>query len=429
MNSRGRIPQTIAYHMGEYPRVTDTFIQREVAALRQRGIDVVTCSVRQTSAEHHIGREQQEEAARTFYVQRAARSPLRLLAAHLRASFRSPVRYGAAIRLAWRLAWPGLKGRLWNIAYFLEAGVLTDELRRRGVQHLHNHGGNSSCSVALLAATMGGIGFSFTEHGSAIFFEAAKWRLDLKAAHARFVACISDFCRSQVMLFSRTEHWQKMHVVHCGVDPTLFQARRHQNPARQVLFIGRLVAVKGLPFLIEAWARIARQFPEVVLKVVGDGPDRQCLERRTVQLGLADRVVITGNQSQEQVRAHLRESDLFVMASFAEGVPVVAMESLAAGVPVVATRVGGMTELVEEGVTGLLVPPGNADALAEALAHLLDDAATRQRYGAAGRAKVEREFDVTCESGKLCRLFMGILGDAEACTIIDPLETLKESAL
>lgn len=403
----------VGYLTGEYPRATDTFIQREVEALRRRGLDVQTFAIREPGKSHDVGPEQQAERQRTFYVQPAALSPLRAISDHCSEMLRSPRRYLAALRLAYSLGWPGLKGGLWTMAYFLEAGVLAAELRRRGVRHLHNHFASSSCSVAAIATTMAGLGLSFTEHGPATFLQPHQWHLDTKARLARFVACISDFCRSQMMMFSQTADWAKMHIVHCGVDPSLFAMRTHDGAAKQVLFVGRLAAVKGLPMLLEAWAKVAKQYPKVTLKLVGDGPDRNSLQQQVSALGLANRVIFTGYQSQAQVRQHLVDTDVFVMASFAEGVPVVLMEAMAAGVPVVATRIAGVSELVEDGRSGLLVPPGNAHALAEAMTTLIGDAALRRQFGGVGRAHVEAQFDVNREADKLHRLFMQVIGEEQ----------------
>lgn len=128
----------LAYLTGEYPRASDTFIQREVAALRTLGHDVLTCSIRTTGAEHLVGPEQRAEHKTTFKVLDACKSPARLLRAHLR-WMRHPARYLRTLKLAWDTAPKGIKGRLYNLIYFLEAGVLADELARHGVEHLHNH--------------------------------------------------------------------------------------------------------------------------------------------------------------------------------------------------------------------------------------------------------------------------------------------------
>jgi glycosyltransferase involved in cell wall biosynthesis len=394
----------LAYLTGEYPRASDTFIQREVAALRALGHAVETCSIRTTGAEHLVGAEQRAEHAGTFKVLAACRDPRRLLRAHLR-WLRRPGRYLRALALAWRTAPKGLRGRLYNLIYFAEAGVLADHLAAQGVEHLHNHIAKASCTVAMLASALSGIPYSFTIHGPDIFFEPLHWRIDEKAARARFVACISQFCRSQLMCFTAPAHWPRLHIVHCGVDPARYRSATHQG--QQLLFVGRLAAVKGVPLLLEAMAALAPRFPALRLSLIGDGPERAALEAQARALGLAERVAFHGYRSQTEVAEALPEADVFVLPSFAEGLPVVLMEALAAQVPVVTTQIAGVPELVQEGVSGRLVPPGDAAALAEAIAALLADPEARRRMGAAGRARVQEEFDMRREAARLSSLFCG----------------------
>jgi glycosyltransferase involved in cell wall biosynthesis len=165
-----------------------------------------------------------------------------------------------------------------------------------------------------------------------------------------------------------------------------------------------------LPVLLEAVARLAKDRPDLTLVVAGDGPDRAKLEAQAKRLDIAPNVEFRGYQSQAQVRELLQQTDVFAMASFAEGVPVVLMEAMAAGVPVVATRIAGVPELVDDGVSGFLVPPGEPHALAEKIGLLLDEPGTRNRFGAAGRDKVEREFNIATEADKLCRILTTALG-------------------
>jgi glycosyltransferase involved in cell wall biosynthesis len=159
--------------------------------------------------------------------------------------------------------------------------------------------------------------------------------------------------------------------------------------------------------LLDAMAALARSHPEARLTLVGDGPDRAALEARAAELGLENRVTFAGYRDQDGVAEALAGSDIFVLPSFAEGLPVVLMEALAARCAVVATRIAGIPELVRHGETGLLVPPGEAAALAQAVAQLLDDPALRARLAEAGRAAVEAEFDLGREPAKLARLFAG----------------------
>ena len=392
----------LLYLTGEYPRATDTFIQREVAALRAQGITIMTASIRRTGPEHLVGEEQIAEAAQTFHVLEAAKHPLRLAAAKLRL-LRHPGRFFRAFALVWRTAPGGLRNWLWQMFYFAEAIVLADHMQRHGVRHLHNHIAKASCTVAMLASALSGIPYSFTIHGPDIFFEPQHWRIDEKAARAEFVACISAFCRSQLMCFAEAAHWPKLRVVHCGIDPARYAAAPGHDPV--LLFVGRLAGVKGVPLLLEALAALAPAHPALRLRLIGDGPDRAALEARAIRLGLADRVEFLGYRSQSEVADALAGAQIFVLPSFAEGVPVVLMEAMAAGLPVVTTQIAGIPELVDSGISGLLVPPGEAAPLARALDTLLTDPARRHAMGQAGRARVSADFNIATEAAKLSQLF------------------------
>ncbi|MFP7569256.1 glycosyltransferase family 4 protein [Marivita sp. S2033] len=392
----------LAYLTGEYPRASDTFIQREVAHLRALGHDVLTCSIRTTGAEHLVGAEQRAEHQRTFKVLDAAKQPATLLKAHMR-WMRTPRRYLVALGLAWKTAPKGLKGRVYNLIYFIEAGVLADRLATEGVTHLHNHIAKASCTVAMLAGALSCIRWSFTIHGPDIFFEPHHWRIDEKAKRAAFVACIGHFCRSQLMCFSHPDDWERFHIVHCGIDPNRY-ADKPDRTGQRALFVGRLAAVKGVPILIEAIDRLAEKHPDLTLDLIGDGPDRADLEADVTQRGLQDRIVFRGYKSQSEVADALAQTDVFVLPSFAEGVPVVLMEAMAAQVPVVTTRIAGVPELVEDGVNGRLVSPGDITAFTAALDDLFSRPEHRKDYGKAGRAKVLAEYDAQSEARWLSQI-------------------------
>lgn len=403
--------QPIAYLTGEYPAVSHTFILREVEALRALGRSVTTCAIRRTGPEHRQGAAESAAAASTFYVLEAAQNPVRLLAAQI-AALRTPRRYGAALALAWRTRPPGLKALLWQMFYFLEATVLARHLQAQGIAHLHNHFGNSSGSVAMLTSVLSGIPFSYTMHGPAIFFEPHHWRIDEKIARARFVACISHFCRSQGMIFSDPVHWDKLKIIHCGVRPDRYgRTAGHAagGAGKRIIFVGRLAAVKGVPVLLEAFARARATHPEAELVLVGDGAERPRITARAADLGLGSSVRFAGYLTQDQVADELAQADIFALPSFAEGVPVVLMEAMATGLPVIATRIAGIGELVEEGASGFLVPPGDVDTLADRLCALLADAGQRSAMGQLGRACVVEEFDIAQEAARLDRLFEGDL--------------------
>ncbi|GHG11560.1 glycosyltransferase family 4 protein [Paracoccus aerius] len=394
----------IAYLAGEYPAVSHTFILREVAALRAQGLDVFTCSVRCTGPAHHRGPAERAEAHATFNVLEAAKNPRRLIGAQC-AALKKPGLYWKSLRKAWAMRGPGLRATIYQLFYFLEATVLAQHLKAQGATHLHNHFAQASSNVALLAARLAGIPFSFTLHGPADFTDPRLWRLDAKIADAVFVSCISHFCRSQAMLASPAEHWSRLHIVHCGVEPARYDA----PPAtgKGLLFVGRLAAAKGVPVLIEAMPQILAAHPDAHLTLIGDGPDRERLQDQVQRLGLSGAVRFAGYQSQDEVALALARSAAFVLPSFAEGVPVVLMEAMAARRPVVATRVAGIPELVEDGISGRVVAPGDGAALAAAVCDILSAPDKAVRMGEAGRRTVEAEFNIACEAKKLAALFQG----------------------
>ncbi len=394
----------IAYLTGQYPAVSHTFILREILALRDLGFDIETCSVRASGPEHQRGSDERHAAATSFYVQSSARSP-RHLARTLRLGLGQPRALARMMRQAWAIRPPGFRGLAWHLFYAAEALLLAAHLDGRNIARLHNHFAGASASVSLLAATFLNIPFSFTLHGPADLVEAPQARLDRKIRAADFVACISHFARSQAMIHADPANWPKLRIIHCAVDPARYVGPGadpdSQGPVR-LIFVGRLAPVKGVRVLLEAVSQARAAGTELRLTVIGDGPDRAALEAMASPLG--DMVRFTGYQSQDEVAAHLTQSDIFVLASFAEGVPVVLMEAMASRLPVVATRIAGIPELVTDGENGLIVAPGDAAALARAIGRLAADPALRRRMGRVGRETVIQDFALRVEAARLARL-------------------------
>ncbi|RYH07648.1 glycosyltransferase family 4 protein [Tropicimonas sp. IMCC6043] len=407
----------IAYLTSQYPTVSHTFILREVETLRRLGAEVLTCSIRRTPPAQHRGPAERDAAATTFNVLQSLRSPRRVLAAQAR-YLRRPGRYSATLALALRTSGPGLRAWLYQWIYFLEAVMLADHLESERVTHLHNHFTSGCGTVAMLASELSGIPFSLTLHGPADLEEPRRWRLDEKVARARFVAAISHFARSQLMLRSDPTHWPKIRIVHCGVAPARYEAEagdpipERRDGEIRLLFVGRLAPVKGLRILLEAMGHLMVSLPDLHLVIVGDGPDRAALEAAAAPLGAA--VSFTGYLSQDEVASAMQSCDIFVLPSFAEGVPVVLMEALASCRPVIATQVAGVGELVEDGKSGFIVPPGDAATLADRIGRLAADPELRDRMGRHGQAVVRAEFDIETEAARLARLLVDVPGTGSA---------------
>jgi glycosyltransferase involved in cell wall biosynthesis len=416
----------IAYICAEYPKVSHTFVMREVDALRRRGLDVDTFTVRRTPPAGLLSDADRAADRETFAI--LPPDPARLVRAHARWLARNPARYLGVLRLALGHASSGRANPLWRLFYFAEAVLLADELRRRRIDHVHAHFVNVASAVAMLATALRGPGatWSFTMHGPLEFDDVRLHAIPDKVRRARFVACISDYCRAQLMRQVEPEYWERLHVVRCGVEPARYgdssaghpdgvlTARTASVPSEtglrppgsadsgfHIVSVGRLAPMKGFSVLLEALAEL----DDARLTLVGDGPERAALEATARRLGLDGRVRFTGALGADAVGALLREADVFCLPSFAEGVPVVLMEAMAARVPVVSTGVMGIPELVADGQTGRLVAPGRPGPLAAALRELAADPAERARMGARGRAAIEAGFDVDRSAAELARLF------------------------
>jgi colanic acid/amylovoran biosynthesis glycosyltransferase len=402
----------VGYVTDQYPATSHTFVQREVLALRARGIDVRTFSIHRAGAEHLLSRVDRQEFATTY-----ALLPPRLghlVAAHLSALLGHPRAYLATVGDALRLPGRSPRVRLWQLFYLGEAILLWWGCRRLGVRHVHAHFTSPGADVAHYYARFArrahadGAGWSFSAHGVDIS-NTDDLTLAAKVRDADFVVCVSDYGRSQLMALVDEGHWQKIHVVRCGVDLNAFRNNGtvSGNDAAAVLAVGRLVSVKGHGVLLEAIARLTESGRSVSATFVGDGPRRAALEQLARKLGIADRVTFAGGVGQDDIGRYYEDADVFCLPSFSEGLPVVLLEAMAAGLPVVASRIAGIPELIEHGRSGLLVPPGRADLLADALGTLLVDPGRRADLAAEARRRVGSEFDVDASAEQLRELMAG----------------------
>jgi colanic acid/amylovoran biosynthesis glycosyltransferase len=417
--------QPVAYITTSYPSLSHTFILREVLALRQRGVEIHTISLRRTEGEHLLSAENRDASATTY----AVRPPRwdHVVKSHLGALVRHPIAYLRTLREALGLAPAGWRGRLWQLFYFAEAILVWRHCLAAGARHLHAHHASPAADVALLAAHFGeasGEGpasWSLTIHGSVEFWDVRWFRLAEKIRRARAVACISDFTRSQLMALVEEEHWPKLHVVRCGVTPRDYEEMPDAAPGQaRILCVGRLVAEKGHAVLLQALALLVAQGHDPVLVLVGSGPRQASLQALAQRLGVQDRVTFAGAVGQDEINRHYAEASVFCLPSFAEGLPVVLIEAMACGRPVVATCIAGVRELVCDGETGLLVTPGRPDELAHAIGKLLAHDGLREVLGRAGRASVSRDFNIQRSAEQLERLFSEMPGPADlrgiACT-------------
>jgi len=393
----------LGYLYSRYPVISQTFCDAEMLALEQRGIELVIGSVYPplTSLRHE-------------YISR----------------FSAPIHYAPPqeiLKILERKAkttrkWPGhlvdkhestygpaakAEQRARNALYFAEF------FGRSGVDHVHVHFANRAAHTALFLKEISGIPFSVTAHGQDFMKDLGSDDLLREiCVAAEFVAAETDYSRD--LLRQRCpDSATKIHRVYNGIDLERFPAPRSidGNRAPRIVSVGRLVAFKGFEDLIKACAELARRQIDFVCDIIGDGPLRETLQAKIEQLDLSSRVNLLGSLSQGAVLEKLQTADIFALASTtdAQGAtdvfPTVILEAMASARPVVSTHLAGVPELVIDGQTGTLVPPGDSSALAQALEHLLRNPDLRLRFGNAGRARIDQHFRIEQTVAPLIDLF------------------------
>ena len=394
----------IAYFINQYPKVSHSFIRREILALERNGFEVQRIALRGWD-DGLVDEEDLRERERTRYVLQNGLKGL--VVPVLQALLNRPSRFFAALVLALRMgrradrAWP------YHLVYLAEACRLLPWLRGFGASHVHAHFGTNSAEVVMLAQALGGPAYSFTVHGPEEFDKPQFIHLGEKVRRAAFVVAISSYGRSQLFRWVDHAHWPKVQVVHCGLERAFHDVPPVAMPAApRLVCVGRLCEQKGQLLLMQAANLLAEQGQAFEIVLAGDGEMRAEIEALIERYGLQGRVRITGWISSEQVRAEILAARALVLPSFAEGLPVVIMEAMALRRPVLTTYVAGIPELVRQGENGWLFPAGAVEELTAALADCLaQPPEVLQRMGEAAYSRVLERHAIDTEAAKLAELF------------------------
>ncbi len=394
----------VAYLVNHYPKVSHSFIRREILALERQGIAVTRIAVRGWADALPDPADRAERERTRYLLQSGIGAPL---GSALVMFLTRPLRFLRAARLAasmWRRS-----GRtvFHHLAYLAEACRVVQWADAARCTHLHAHFGTNGAEVAMLARELGGPPYSFTVHGPEEFDSPQALGLGEKGRRSAFVVAVSSFGRSQLLRWLPAAHWRKVEVVHCGLEQAFHRgAPTGASAAPRLVCVGRLCEQKGQLLLVEATKRIVDAGHPVELVLAGDGEMRAEVEALVDQLGLRAHVRITGWIASEQVREEILAARALVLPSFAEGLPVVIMEAMALRRPVITTFVAGIPELVRDGESGWLIAAGDVDGLAGAMsACLAAPFETLERMGEAAHARVLARHDVDIEAAKLAKLF------------------------
>jgi colanic acid/amylovoran biosynthesis glycosyltransferase len=411
----------IAYLISQYPAFSHVFVEREIRALEALGWQLSLFSINPTGVPGHL------HNSVTTAVKDQNRASL--VGASMRFGLRYPAvtaRLVATTLQKGAHRGPGVKPYVWQIFYLVQALFIWGRMKKVGVSHLHVHFANNAADVARLVVEIGRLttgrtgpdwSWSMTVHGPTDLRHAEELDLAGKVAATAFVTCISEYGLNSVKALVDASSWDKLSIVHMGIDETPAPPRVVPPTPRavfRVLFVGRLVPEKGVGVLVEGVARLgellqASNSPTTVeLAVVGDGPLRPEVARLTGSLPSNTTVQLLGALPASEVADWYSWADVFCLPSRAEGLPVVLMEAMASVLPVVTTPIAAIPELVHDGETGLLTEVGSAPGVAAALERLLHDPALSAALGRAGRAAVLADYLAATNAERLSRLFASV---------------------
>ena len=393
----------IAYFINQYPKVSHSFIRREIMALeRHHRCEILRIALRGWDGDLP-DKADREERRRTRYVLRQGVSGL--LLPLLACLARSPLRFLRALHLSVRMSRESDRSLAYHLIYLAEACRVVRWSEQSGAQHIHAHFGTNSAEVPMLARALGGPPYSFTVHGPDEFMKPIGLRE--KIHRAAFVVAISEFGRSQLYMRSQYSDWPKIKVVRCGVEKAFYEGTEVPVPdTPRFVCVGRLCEAKGQLLLLQAAARLAARRINFELVLAGDGPLRGEIEQLIRTHNLGDQVRITGWISGAMVRNEILTARAMVLPSFAEGLPVVIMEAMALRRPVLSTYVAGIPELVRPGETGWLFPAGSVEELAKAMEDCLSQTVeAMRRMGDAAQRMVVARHSIEREAASLADLF------------------------
>ncbi|HEY8117840.1 MAG TPA: glycosyltransferase [Methylophilaceae bacterium] len=398
-------PVRIAYFINQYPKVSHSFIRREIQALERQGFNVQRIAARGWS-EPLADEADLLEREQTRYVLRGG--VIGLLMALAEVIFTRPLKFVAAIKLALKMGLRADRPLPIHFVYLAEACYILLWMRQFGAQHVHAHFGTNSAEVVMLAHALGGPAYSFTVHGPEEFDKPQFLKLREKVEHAAFVVAISSYGRSQLYRWVSHADWPKVNVVHCGLESDFFETEPVPlSLVPRVVCVGRLCEQKGQLLLVGALSQLQLEGIDIELVLAGDGEMRAEIEKLVEQLNLQDKVRITGWISSDQVKQEILAARALVLPSFAEGLPVVIMESMALRRPVITTSIAGIPELVGHGEHGWLCAAGDVSTLVEQLKALLATPFNiLKTMGDAAHARVKERHAIDTETAKLAQYIL-----------------------
>lgn len=405
-SSNGSVIKKVAYTMSRFPKLTETFILYEMEAMEEAGITVELFPLLRE-------KQQVQHSEVEKYLKKAHFHPffsLKIARANLHYLFRKPLTYLKVIGEVFGGTFGSLNFFFGALGIFPKSVCFAYEMERLKVDHVHAHFATHPAVAGLIIYRLAGIPFSFTGHGSDVHVE--RRMLDKKVKACAAAITVSEFNKTVMVESCGEQLRDKIHVVHCGVDVSLFDChpKAAGNGYFQILCVASYEEVKGHKYLVEACKVLKERGIDFTCHLVGYGPLRQKVEKQIAALQLGNYFKIHGGLPRSEVLKLYQEADMCILPSVPtrsgkkEGIPVVLMEAMSSCLPVVSSRLSGIPELVQDGVSGFLTEPGDVEGIANVLQRLHEHPELRSAMGKAGRAFIRENFDLKRNALKLITL-------------------------
>lgn len=394
----------VTYIINQYPKVSHTFIRREILALERLGIEVQRIAMRGWD-DKQIDEDDISEQARTQYVLK--QGMFSLMVSAVNTVLTQPLRFLNALKLAVKMSIKADRSLIYHLIYLLEACQALRWSNQFKATHIHAHFGTNPSEVAMLMGVLGDVPYSFTVHGPEEFDRPQFLKIAEKINHSKFVVAISSFGKSQLQRWVDFAQWQKIKIVHCGLESSFYQIDNNALPTKpKLVCVGRLCEQKGQLLLIEAVKKLVDLKVDFELVLAGDGEMRPEIENLISMYGLQNKVTITGWISSQAVRQHILDSQILVLPSFAEGLPVVIMEAMSLKRPVISTYIAGIPELIKHNENGWLCVAGDVNDLTQTIQRALSTSKERlQEMGEVAFITVTARHHIDIEAAKLANHF------------------------
>ncbi|TDS13881.1 glycosyltransferase family 4 protein [Sphingobacterium paludis] len=395
----------IAYVLGQFPSYTETFIANEIDELHAAGLNICILSLNKGS----LAANTDVVYDRDFFDGAKFRAHLslitRLRVHYFRILLNCIIKCGFNLRIL-----------LKYMKNFSSAVYLVERIKALDIKHVHAHFMSTPTDVAMILSMLLNIPLSCTGHANDIYTASEK-DLKEKMAYSKFVVTCTAFNKAYLTRCIAHAQQGKIHHIYHGIHVSKWIRKKGLEELTKkdkinLLLVGRLVAKKGIDYLLEAMLLLRQSDYSIACTIIGDGPQHPSLTQFIKQHKLRDLVTIQTSMPQDHLQKYYLEADIFVLPSLIaadgdrDGLPNVLLEAMAVGVPIIATDVSAIGELIQDERTGLLIHQRDPQAIARAVIRMIEDYQLCRNLSEAGKQHIET-FDIQESTNKLLHLFNG----------------------